>query len=537
MRFLFGDYALDIARRELHRGGEPVSLEPQVFDVLAHLLLHRDRVVSKDELIEQVWHGRIVSDTTIDGRIKFARRAIGDSGVAQALIRTLPRKGVRFVGKAFEEGKAALLPGPTVLDAAIHQTQVRLPPDKPSIAVLPFANLSSEPEQDYFADGMVQDITTAISRVRWLFVIARNSSFTYKGRAVDVRQVGRELGVKYVLEGSVRKVGDHVRISTELLETATGGHVWADQYDRKIEDVFALQDEITEAVVGALVPNLRLAEIDQAKRQRASDLNAYDLYLRALPHYYAVTREGYHEAMRLLRKSLELEPDYAAALALTAACISYGMPCQLHHRVVQLLAVRGRLAGWGGSAEEAVRLARRAIALDKNDAEALAICGYTLAFQGEPLDEAISSVNQATHLDPNSAFCWIHSGWVHMLAAQPVKALENLRRASRLSPFDPLKSIILGGMANSLIQLDRSDEAIAAAAEATRLSPDNSSAWRALTASLVLADRVEEARTAGQHILKLEPDFTLRNWNRRTGGARQVMLKLTELLRQSGLPE
>jgi TolB-like protein/Flp pilus assembly protein TadD len=520
MRFLFGDYALDIARRELHRGGERVSLEPQVFDLLAHLLRNRDRVVSKDELIERVWHGRIVSDTTIDGRIKFARRAVGDSGVAQALIRTLPRKGVRFVGKAREEGTAALSPGPIMPDAAGLQAQVRTPPDKPSIAVLPFSNMSSDPEQEYFSDGMVQDITTAISRVRWLFVIARNSSFTYKGRAVDVRQVGRELGVKYVLEGSVRKVGDHVRITAELLETTTGVHVWANQYDRTIADVFALQDEITEAVVGALVPNLRLAEIDQAKRQRTSNLNAYDLYLRALPHYYSVTREGYHEAVRLLRQSLELDPDYAAALALTAICISYGIPW-----------------GWGGSAAEAVRLARRAIALDENDAEALAICGYTLAFQGEALPEAIASVNQATHLDPNSAFCWTQSGWAHLLADLPAKALEDFHRALRLSPFDPLKSTILGGTAHACVQLDRSKEAIAAAREATRLSPNNSSAWRALTASLVLADRTEEARTAGRRILELEPEFTLRDYNGRTGGTRQLMAKLTQLLRQAGLPE
>src|SRR5580698_9653500 len=342
MRFLFGECALDLSRRELHRGCESVPLEPQVFDLLAYLLHNRDRVVSKDELIERVWHGRIVSDTTIDGRIKFARRAIGDSGVAQALIRTLPRKGVRFVGEAHEEGAAV----PSLVQIIPDDTgcEAPAPPDKPSIAVLPFINMSSDPEQEYFSDGMVQDITTAISRVRWLFVIARNSSFTYKGRAVDIRRVGRELGVKYVLEGSVRKVGDHVRITAELLETATGVHVLADQYDRKISDVFALQDEITEAVVGALVPNLRLAEIDNAKRQRTSNLNAYDLYLRALPHYYSVTREGYHEAVRLLRKSLELDPDYAAALALTAICITYGIPW-----------------GWGGSAEEAVRLARRAI--------------------------------------------------------------------------------------------------------------------------------------------------------------------------------
>ena len=278
MRFLFGDHVLDTARRELSRGGEQIELEPQVFDLLVYLLQNRERVVSKDDLLASVWGGRIVSDATLDSRIAAIRRALGDTGAAQTLIRTFARKGVRFVGEVREEGEpAALAPE---LAGEPGQAALALP-DKPSIAVLPFANLSGDPEQEYFVDGMVEEIITALSRIRWLFVIARNSSLTYKGQAVDVKRVGRELGVRYVLEGSVRRGGNRVRIAAQLIEAETATHLWADHFDGSLEDVFDLQDKVATSVAGVIEPALRAAETARSASRRTSDLSAYDLYLRA----------------------------------------------------------------------------------------------------------------------------------------------------------------------------------------------------------------------------------------------------------------
>ena len=255
MVLAFGDLRLDIGRRELRRGGEPVNLAPKAFDLLAFLVEQRDRVVSKDDLLQSVWGGRIVSESALTTRINAVRRALGDDGTAQRLIRTFNRKGVRFIGEVRE------LPDPVAPGASAPAA------DKPSLAVLPFENLTGDLGQDYFVDGMVEEITTAIARFPWLSVTARNSSFTYKGRAVDVREVARELGVRYVLEGSVRKSGNQMRIAGQLIDTATGAHIWAERFDGALDDVFALQDEVAGGVAGAVEPQLRLAEIERADRE------------------------------------------------------------------------------------------------------------------------------------------------------------------------------------------------------------------------------------------------------------------------------
>ena len=307
MLYLFEDFSLDSDRRELRRGGELLSVEPQVFDLLQYLIRNRDRVVSKDDLMSAVWQGRIVSDATLSSRINAARSALHDSGEEQRLIRTILRKGIRFVGAVREEGGAEAT-------VAMERPKPALGlPDRPSIAVLPFVNMSGDPEQDYFADGMVEDIITGLSRIKWLFVIARNSSFAYKGRAVDVKQVGRDLGVRYVLEGSVRKAGNRVRISGQLVEAEDGRHLWAERYDRDLTDVFALQDEITISVVAAIEPNLRRAEIERVKRKRPDNVDAYDLLLRALPDVYTCMPEGSAKGLPLLEQALAIEPTYALA--------------------------------------------------------------------------------------------------------------------------------------------------------------------------------------------------------------------------------
>jgi TolB-like protein len=286
LRFVFEDFVLDAGRRELHRGGSLVPVEPKVFDLLTHLVENRDRVVSRDELIASVWQGRIVSESALATAINAARAAIADSGETQRLIKTLPRKGIRFVGALqTNDALAATAVAPPI---PAEPTTLALP-DKPSIAVLPFQNITGNPEQEYFADGMVEDIIAGLSRIRWLFVIGRNSSFAYKGNAVDVKRVGRELGVRYVLDGSVRKAGDRVRVTGQLVEAQTGIQLWAERYDRTHTDIFDLQDELTMSVVGAIEPSLRKVEIERVRRKRPENLDAYDFLLRALPYTYTHT--------------------------------------------------------------------------------------------------------------------------------------------------------------------------------------------------------------------------------------------------------
>src|SRR5215471_14331677 len=277
LQYLFDGYVLDPDRRELRGPAGLVDVEPQVFDLLTYLIRNRDRVVSKDDIMAAVWGGRIVSESALTTRVNAARNAIGDNGDAQRLIKTLLRKGMRFVGVVREDNKPDVPPS-----RVSSEPQSNLPlPDRPSIAVLPFANMSGDPEYEYFADGMAEEIITALSRCNWLFVIARNSSFTYKGKAVDVRQVGRELGVRYVLEGSVRRGGNRLRILGQLVDATTGAQIWADRFEGELSDVFDLQDRIAESVVAAIEPWLQLAEIERVKRKAPADLAAYDLLLQA----------------------------------------------------------------------------------------------------------------------------------------------------------------------------------------------------------------------------------------------------------------
>ena len=310
MRYAFEGYVLDTDRRELHRGSEVVAITPQVFDLLEFLIRNRTRVVSKDDLVDAIWGGRAVSDAALTTRLNVARVAIGDSGEKQHLIRTLPRRGFRFVGEVqeaeewieTENGPATSRPTLTI-------------PDKPSIVVLPFQNLSGDVAQEYFADGMVEDIINGLSRSRSLFVISRSSSFVYKGKPVDIKQVGRELGIRYVLEGSVRKSGDRVRINAQLIDAESGASLWAERFDDHLEDIFDLQDRLTGAVIGALSPQLERAEIERAQRKPTEHLQAYDYYLRAQYANYQFSREGNAEALRLLRTSLSLDPSFALAYA------------------------------------------------------------------------------------------------------------------------------------------------------------------------------------------------------------------------------
>jgi TolB-like protein/Flp pilus assembly protein TadD len=517
LRYLFEEYAFDTDRRELRRRADAVSIAPQVFDLLDYLIRNRERVVSKDDLINAVWNGRSVSDAALTTRLNVARSAIGDSGEEQRLIKTFPRKGFRFVGQVREARQA----GGSNLGEVAPESAPALP-DKPSIAVLPFENMSGDPDQEYFADGMVEEITTALSRFRWLFVIARNSSLTFKGKAVDIKEVGRRLGVRYVLEGSVRKASGKVRITGQLIDAVTGAHIWADRFERDLTDVFALQDEVTVAVVSAVRPQLLQAEIAIAARRRPENLTAYDFFLRALPQSYLATREGVAEAIRLYHRALELDPGFGFVAALAGLC---------HMRNV----VWGYAVDPQSDRKEAVRLLRLALSLDGSDPETLAVAAVISAFMVGDCESEIEMADRAVALNPNSFTAWSSRGHVYRVAGLPEEAVRSFERAIRMSPVDPGLHTRFGGMAMAFIELRRFDEAIVAGKKALRQNPSFSVAHRCLASAFAHLGRDAEAREAAARVLETDPGFTISAWIAR-GGMSHAKL-LIEGLRKVGLPE
>jgi adenylate cyclase len=515
LRYLFEEYAFDTARRELCRGTGVIAVTPQVFDLLDYLIRHRERVVTKDDLIGAIWNGRVVSDAALTTRLNAARSAIGDSGDAQRLIKTFPRKGFRFVGQVREERQVA---GPD--DAPESAPAI---PDRPSIAVLPFANMSGDPEQEYFADGMVDEITTALSRFKGLFVIARNSSFTFKGKAVDIKEVGRRLGVRYVLEGEVRKASEKVRITGRLIKAATGTHIWADRFERDMTDIFALQDEFTLAVVSAIRPKLFQAEIALASRRRPEDLTAYDLYLRAIQQIGPSTREGLAEGLRLIQRALELYPRFAAAAALAGACHAENV-------------VRNYTTDPQFERKEAVRLMRLALNLDDGDPDTLASAALISALLVGDCETEIEMSDRAVELNSNSYRAWHCRGWVLKIAGQPEEAIRSFERAMRMSPVDPETFAALTGMGFALIELRRFDEAIIAAKRAQRLNPCYPGPYRCLASALAHLGRDAEAREAAARMLELDPAFTISAWIARSQLSKTAKLMI-EGFRKAGLGE
>jgi len=395
-------------------------------------------------------------------------------------------------------------------------------PDKPSIAVLPFENMSGDPEQEYFADGMVEEIITALSRFKWLFVIARNSSFTFKGKAVDVKEVGRRLGVRYVLEGSVRKASSKVRITGQLIDAATGTHLWADRFERDLTDVFALQDEVTVAVVSAIEPKLLQTEIAMAARRRPENLTAYDFYLRAMQQYYQTTRDGLAEAIRLAHRALELDPGFGVVAALAGSC----------HGLNVLM---GYAADPQFDRKEAVRLLRLALSLDDSDPDILAWASLTSAFMVGDCEGAIEMADRAVTLNPNSYWAWNARGWAYRNAGLPEQAVGSFERAVRMSPIDPLLHRAFVGVAQALIELHRFDEAIVAGKKAQRQNSSFSSAYRCLASAFAHLGRDAEARDAAARLLEVDPGFTISAWIAR-GGQSNAKLVI-EGLRKAGLPE
>ena len=425
MRFLFAEYVLDTDRRELICGSDRVAVRPQVFDLLVYLVQNRERVVSKDDVLDAVWSGRIVSESTLTSHINAVRRSVGDNGEEQNLIRTIARKGFRFVGEAKEE-QAPRAGNQEIGQAEASRTaSASLPalpiPDKPSIAVLAFQNLSGDPDQDYFADGVVEDIITALSRLPWVFVIARNSSFTYKGRAVDVKQVGRELGVRYVLEGSVRKAAGRVRVTTQLVEAATRAHLWAERFEGATDRVFDLQDQVAASVAGAIAPKLEQAEIQRAKRKPTESLDAYDCYLRGMASFHQRSRVATSDALHLFSRAIELDSNFAAAYGMAAWCYVWRT-------------YNGWMTDRARERLEGAHLSRRAVELGKDDVVALSRGGYGLCFLAGEFEGGLVYVDRALQLNPNLATTWVLSGLLRNFVGETDVAIEHLAQRNAAQP-------------------------------------------------------------------------------------------------------
>jgi TolB-like protein/class 3 adenylate cyclase len=396
---------------------------------------------------------------------------------------------------------------------------------RPSIAVLPFANMSGDPEQEYFADGIVEEIITALSHMRWLSVIARNSSFTYKGKNVDVKQIGRDLGVRYVLEGSVRKGGNRLRITGQLIDTATGAHLWADRFDGATEDIFELQDQITAKVLSAIAPKLEQAEIERAKRKPTENLDAYDYFLRGMAGIHQWTKESYDEALRLFYRSIELDPGFASAYGMASWCFVWRK-------------VNGWMNDRVNEVAEAERLARRAVELGPDDAIALSGGGYALVFVAHDLDNGPAFIERALALNPNLSWALYSGGWTKAFLGEPDAAIKHLSDAMRLSPFDPLGFRAQSGIAFANFLAGRYDEAISWAEKALRERPNNLAAIRELAAASALAGRLPEAQRAMAQLRQIDPTkrvSTVKDWVplRRPDD----LNRLQEGLRKAGLPD
>ena len=514
MLFLFDNFSVDADRRELRHGGELRSVEPQVFDLLEFLIRNRDHLVSRDELLAAVWSGRIVSESTLASRINAARAAIGDNGEDQRLIRTVTRKGFRFVGPVHEGQKPET-------GAAAEQPKSTLPlPDRPSIAVLPFSNMSGDREQDYFADGICEDIITGLSKLRWFFVIARNSSFTYKGKAVDVRQVGRELGVRYVLEGSVRKGGNRVRITVQLIDAATGKHLWADHYDRELIDIFALQDEITRKVVAAIEPKLLEAEGIRSQNRSPQDLDAWDMLIRANSLFWRLTRDESQAAISILKQVIERYPLYAPAYSILAFAL-----------------LVSRQGGWHlmePQVTQAAALASRAVELDDSDPWAHLALGF-VAFTRRRTDEAVDEFQRALDLNPNFAAAHGFLGCALAFDGRSDAAIDHIEQAIRTSPHDPQNALLNAAYAAAHYQAGRYTQAISLGRKAIQQRSELTNGHRIYVASLAQAGRIDEARAALARLQELHPDNSIAWIERNVPYTPGPMAKFLEGFRKAGL--
>lgn len=546
MRFLFGDCALDPTRRELWRCGEAVHVEPQVFDLLLHLIRNREQVISKDDMLAAVWGGRIVSESTLSNRINAARRAIGDSGEQQDLIRTVPRRGLRFVGDVREESNRSLpedsasaLPASSAqaeplitlegvntgggnLRGAIVPYEFR---GKPTVAVLPFDNMSGDPEQDYFSDGISEDIMTLLSKHRALLVIARNSAFAFRGRGSDVRQIGENLGAGYIVEGGVRKMGQHLRITVHLIETEGGRLVWAEQYDRTLEEILKVQDQITTSIAARIEPGIGNAERLRTERIPPQSLQAWDFFRLGTSHFYKSTGEDNLEAQRLFRRAIALDPNLAQA---------YGF---LSYAIVL------RMLYFDADPEqeqlnEALAIAKQAVALDDQDALIRFTYGRVLLAR-RAYGDALAELEQALELNP--ALPVVYCGLGDSLAYEGrfKEAMPYFEKALSLSPYDPQRWAFYSYGALARLFAREFEEAEKWAWKGVRIPNCHYWPFAHRVAALGHLERREDLRLALAELLQRKPEFTCSFARERLFYVKNTthLDIYVEGLRRAGIPE
>ena len=488
MLFLFKEYALDSERRELRADGAAVSVEPQVFDLLVYLIENRDRVVSKDDLIATVWGGRIVSESTLTSRINAVRKAIGDSGDKQNFIRTFARKGFRFIAPVEVRNKdfsASPERHPPVLSL----------PEKPSIAVLPFSNMSGDPDQDSFIDGVTEEIITALSRVRWFFVIARGSTFAYKSRDVNPDEIARDLGVRYILTGSVRRVGDRIRVSAQLIDSNNRSNVWARTYDRAISDIFLVQDEITQTIVGGIVPELSRAERERARIKQRDSVDAWSIYQRGMFHLYRYTKDDLVEARKHFMEAIGVDPDLGPAHSAIAEAYYYEV-------------VYGFTESPGNSRERAIDAAQKAVALDRDDAGAHCTLGR-IRYLCREYAAAISELELALDLNPSLALAHYGLGAAFVFSGRPQEAFPHLESAIRLSPQDPNMGSFLVRIAEAKYLVGDDEAAVRFALKALAQPSFQWSRYAVLIAALGQLGRLEEAQRYLAEVTRIRSSFSV----------------------------
>jgi adenylate cyclase len=491
--YSFEGISLDSDTRELRRGDKLLSVEPKVFDLLVHLIANRGRVVSKDDLIATIWDGRIVSESALTTAINAARVALGDSGEIQRLIKTLPRKGLRFVGSVIEESARP------VTAATAEANGLALPlPEKASVAVLPFSNGSGDAEQEYFADGITDDIITELSRFSELFVIARNSSFQYKNKAVDVRQVGRELGVRYVLEGSVRRVGQRVRISAQLVNAGTGAHLWAERYDRDIADVFAIQDEVARSIAPLLVAHVNKAEVGRTAARPPSSWEAYDHFIKGADEFLmfqaTLNKQGLYDSRTLFHRALEIDPNYARA---HVGLASTHMQAFLHNLDEEY----ANPAALTRADDHALR----AVHLDPLLPAALATQAFIALWRREHAT-ALAGFQRAIALNPN--YCDFRYAMALHHDGQFERGIAIVREYMRRDPFyPPIATAYLG---IGFHMLERYEEALSALGEFKARSPKHRVGYQRLAAVYAQLGRMEESRKAVADLLRLDPNYRIK---------------------------
>ena len=512
MIYRFDAFSLDTESLELRDGDDPVAVEPGVFSILAYLIDNRDRVVSKDELIEAIWDGRAISDGALNSRINAARRAVGDSGSSQSVIKTFARRGFRFVAQVTEEAQR---------DQPVQPSQIF---DKPSIAVLPFTKLSDDPEQEYFSDGISEDLITALSRIRQFMVVARNSSFSYKGRSPDVRRVAEELGVRYVVEGSVRKSGERIRVSAQLIDGKTGNQIWGERFDRRLEDIFDLQDELTQMLAGAIEPELSRAEQQVVASKPPEEFSAWDAYQRGMWHAHKMRPDDNVEAKKLFHQAILLDPKFAAS----------------YHGLATVLHTEGwyaRSTDKTNSYEATLAAAQTALSLDSGDANTqLALArAYQL---GRNQKRVIAECREAIRLNPSlaGAYHMLGRGLIH--TGEAAASIEYFDTAIRLSPNDPFVFMFFAGRAMAHLYLRQHDEAVAWAERAVSQPNAFWPVHAVMAAALSHLDRETEAKDAIAALLLNRPgasqSFVQENVPTES---KEYLEHLLNGLRKAGLPE